>query len=57
MNASQLVLRDPALKGADKPEVSPSEVFDKQTNSEEDRVARIERLMDLLDDNSTTNDW
>jgi len=57
VDASKLVLRDPARVGEDKPEASPSEVFDRAMTPEEEHEARIARIMALLDDDSTVDDW
>lgn len=57
VNAAQLVARDPALNGDDKPDANPSDVFDGRATEEELRQARVLSLVDLLDDNSTTDDW
>jgi len=57
VKASQLLKRDPALKGEDKPTSAPAEMFSEQTKREETRREKITRLFALIDDGSTIDDW
>jgi len=57
MKASKLVKRDHKKKGKDKPAITPEEMFASADEKESRARSRIAHLMDLLDDDSTIDDW
>jgi len=57
VNATQLVKRDSSLNGDDRPTVEPEAIFNPQETEESRKNAMWERLLALLPDKSTTDDW
>jgi hypothetical protein len=57
VEVTQLLKRDPALKGTDKPTNFPEEMFVKSSKSEETRTERIARLLSWIGDDATVEDW